>query len=491
MFARVRALAGAWLAGEWFGERGQRLPLGPILLHGSLAAALSLAVRGELGRYPYAVFALTLPLVLATLPLLGELAPLLRADPAQDWIAAQPVRPFEIRLARITCIVCLLGTLVASSLVPALALAPSSLGIVARLFLLVAGMAQALVVAAVLLALQALFGKRLESVLVLLQTAVFCATIVGAIAGLRHVPALAHMGAPSGLVAFFPPAAFASFVLEQPFRVAPVAITSAIAATCFALCLLAFAPFPATLGARSTHTPLSIVLAPLRALATRLWVRPEERASFDLVYDALPAERDFVMRAYPLLAVPLAFLILGGGAHDPQSEGLLALLAFTPAIYLPVLLVHVPATATPLARWLLDTAGLDPRAEREGTIKAIAVRFLAPLYLALLAVPIARGGLDLGLRLFGPALVAGLLTLRAGYASCVSSPPLSLLVQDLPAAFKDAFSGSFLMLAMVHTVLAILCWRFVATPSVGMAILAVAVALELAVHGRLVRPRRS
>ncbi len=491
VFARVRALAGAWLAGEWFGERGQRLPLGPFLLHGSLAAALSFSVRAELGPFPYAVFALSLPLVLATLPLLGELAPLLRADPAWDWIAAQPVRPSEIRLARIACIVVLLGALVASSLVPAVLLAPASLGTSARLILLAAGMAQALLVAAILLLLQALFGRRLEGLLVLLQTALFCAMIVGAVAGLRHTAALARLEDARGLLALYPPAAFASLVLDRPFQAAPLASAGAIGATLAALVALVLVPFPPPLGARSTRSPLSILLSPLRALATRLWVRPEERASFDLVYDGLPAERDFVMRAYPLLAVPLAFLLLGGGADDPQGEGLLALLAFTPAIYLPVLLVHVPATATPLARWLLDTAPLDPNAEREGTIKAIAVRFLAPLYLALLAVQIARGSLDLALRLLGPALVAGLVTLRVSHASCVSSPPLSLAVQDLPSAFRDSFSGTFITLAVVHTLLAILCWRFVATPSLGLSILAVVVGIELLVHGRALRPARS
>ncbi len=479
MWKRVRVLAQAWLAGEWFGERGQRLPLGPLLLHGSLAAVLCASVRGELGPYPYAVFALSLPLVLASLPLLGELAPLLRADPAEEWIAAQPVRPFELRLARIVCIAVLLGGLVMSSLVPAVLLAPSAVGFGARVILLAAGLAQAGIVAAALLLLQALLGRRAESLLVLLQTALFCVTIVGAVAGLRFLPALQAVDAPSGSLAFFPPAAFAAWSLPRPFAAAPFASGLAAAATLGALVILAFAPFPPPLRARSTRTPLALVLSPLRALATRLWLRSGERASFDLVYDALPAERDFVMRAYPLIAVPLAFFLLGSSTSDPRGEGLLALLAFSPAMYLPVLLVHVPATATPAARWLLDTAPLDPRAEREGTIKAVFVRFLAPLYLALLAVCIARGGVDLGLRLFGPALVAGLFTMRATYAACVSAPPLSLAVQDLPSAFRDSFSGTFMTLAIAHTIVAILCWRLVGSAWQGLAILAAAAGVEL------------
>src|SRR5688572_25273966 len=45
MWRRVGALARAWVAGEWFGERGQRLPVGPLLIHGALAAVLCATVR--------------------------------------------------------------------------------------------------------------------------------------------------------------------------------------------------------------------------------------------------------------------------------------------------------------------------------------------------------------------------------------------------------------------------------------------------------------
>ena len=478
MWTRVYTLARAWLAGEWFGERGQRLPLGPVLLHGSLAAALCASVRSELGVYPYAVFALTLPLVLATLSLMGELAPLLRADPAADWIGAQPVRPFELRLARVACIAVLFGGLTASSLVPAVLLAPAEVDWGSRALLMAAGMAQATFVASTLLLLQALFGRRAEGFLILLQTALFCVTIVGIVLGLRSLPWLSKLE-PGDSLGMYPPAAFATWVLPDPFATAPLACGLALASALLALTVLACAPFPPPLRTRSTHTPLAIVLAPLRAIATRLWLRREERASFDLVYDGLPTERDFVIRAYPLVAVPLAFLLIGESANDGSGEGLLALLVFTPSIYLPVLLMHVPATATPQAHWLFETAPLSHRSEREGTIKAIMVRFLAPLYLALLGVCLARGGLDLCLRLFGPAIVAGLVTLRAVYSSCVVAPPLSLSIQELPAAFRDHFSGTFLTLALVHTLLAILCWRVVDSAFQGISILMIAAGVEL------------
>ena len=97
MWTRILALTRASLAGEWLGEAGQRIPVAPILLQTSLAGALCLLARPELGPYGYAVFALSIPFALTALPLLGELGPLLLADPAAEWVGAQPVRAIELR----------------------------------------------------------------------------------------------------------------------------------------------------------------------------------------------------------------------------------------------------------------------------------------------------------------------------------------------------------------------------------------------------------
>ncbi len=41
-------------------------------------------------------------------------------------------------------------------------------------------------------------------------------------------------------------------------------------------------------------------------------MRKGERGTFDLVWDALPLEREFVLRTYPMFGIPLAFLVAGG-----------------------------------------------------------------------------------------------------------------------------------------------------------------------------------
>ena len=99
MWSRVLVLVRAQLAGEWYAERGARLPVAPVLFQLTIAGVLCGLARDVLPPYPYAVFALTVPLGLGALALFGELAPLLRSDSAAEWIGAQPVRPLELRAA--------------------------------------------------------------------------------------------------------------------------------------------------------------------------------------------------------------------------------------------------------------------------------------------------------------------------------------------------------------------------------------------------------
>ena len=465
--SRALLLARALLAGEWMGERGGRLPIAPVLFQAFLAAVLCGLVRDDLPALPYAIFALSVPLGLTSLSLLGELAPLLRADPAAEWIGAQPVRPVELRAARLLVIGGLLGLLSLGSLLPAALLAPSNMGWAARAGMVVWGTVQALFVASLLLWVQRIAGERAEALLVLLQTIVFCLVLVGFAAGLGYLPRLARVEDPSGLLLAYPPAWFAA-ALAGTGGAATLAAWGALA---FAAATLVAAPFPPPPRARRTTTPLSILLTPLRRLALRTWVRRDERAVFALVYEALPAESTFVTRTYPLFAVPLAFLVLGAEGGSEKGEGLLALLAFMPVTYLPILLLHVPATATPAARWILDVAPLSPASEASATRKAFAVRFLAPLYLLLAGIVALRGGLELALRIVPVAAAVGLVLLRSIWSRYVTRPALSTDASDLGTAWNDGASGGMLTIALGATFGAILTWRYVPGPLVALALL--------------------
>lgn len=475
MWNRILLLVRTHLAGEWMGERGARLPVAPVLFQASLGLLLCGLARDALPPFGYAVFALSIPAALGALALLGELAPLLRADPAAEWIGSQPVRPIELRAARVLVVVLLLGGLALGSLLPAAALAPAGTGWVGRMAIVLGGLALCGFVAAVLLVLQGLLGGWAEGALVVLHTALFCLVIVGFLAGLGRLDALATFERAEGPLAAYPPAWFASWLPG----VAGTGGVLAAAATLLAALAFAFAPFPRAPRARRKRAPLTVLLAPLRALATRIWVRPAERGPFDLVYDGLPAERDFVTRTYPLMAVPFAFLLLGAESGTDAGEGLFALLLFAPVAYLPVLLIHVPATATPAARWILDSAPLDPADEAAGARKAVALRLFAPLFLTLGVVVWWLGDLHLALRLTPVAAATGLLALRISWSTFVRQPPLSTAPGELGSAWDDASASGMLAAAIGSTLLAIAVWRYVPNAGWAFGILGAVVAYEV------------
>ncbi len=116
-----------------------------------------------------------------------------------------------------------------------------------------------------------------------------------------------------------PPIWYASLVDAAPAGAAlPRGLYVVLASLAAVLLFVVLSPAQANRGRRST-TLLARILAPARALAARFWVRPRDRAVFDLVYDALPLERDFVLRTYPMIGIPIAFLLVGADDSDSES----------------------------------------------------------------------------------------------------------------------------------------------------------------------------
>jgi hypothetical protein len=161
-----------------------------------------------------------------------------------------------------------------------------------------------------------------------------------------------------------------------------------------------------------------------------------------------------------MIGIPLAFLVAGArGQGGETMRDLLALLLFTPAIYLPVLLAHVPATSSPEARWLLDTAPISPGAIRGGAIKALAVRFLLPLYIALALLAWSLAGPGFALRLAVPGALSTLICLRILYPRCALDAPLSTAPKEIEV--KHDWTGLLITLAAVLTLLALFAQRAV------------------------------
>ncbi len=476
---RVLALLDARLRSQLGGER---VPFAALLAQGALMAAVCLLVRGDLGTWSYAFFALATSAALVALTLLGEFGGMLRADEAEDWSTALPATALERRLGHGLAVLVLLGTLTLGVLLPAALLAPPSLSLAARAWLVIAGLGQSLALGAGLLTFQVLLGERVEGLLVLLQTVL----VVLAVGGLLRAPGLAPtLGAveagsapwPTAL-GWLPPAWYATAVGSAPLgsSLPPGSWVAAGTLLAFLLFVL-LPPAPRSRGRRS-GTLLAWLLQPTRLFASRVWVRPAERGSFDLVIDALPLERDFVVRTYPMVGIPLAFLVAGTRGEGGEAlHDLLALLLFTPAVYLPVLLAHVPVTSSPGARWILETAPVEERDISGGAIKALAVRFLLPLYLALggLAWLLTDGAFAWRLTL--PGALVSLIALRVLYPRCVVGAPLSRAPAEIEV--HHDWTGLLLGLAAALTVLALVAQRVLVTPVQSLGLVLGLLVLEL------------
>jgi hypothetical protein len=459
-----------WRRGAW--------PVAPMVVHGSITAALALLVRDVLPPYAYAVVMLSLAMGLLALPLLGDFGFLLRADPAREWVEALPVRASELRIARTLLLLLLVMALATSALVPIALFAPNGVGIVERFGLFCAGVGQALFVAAALLGVQSLLGSRAEAVLVLLQTVLVGGIIVGCLLGLRLVPLLVHVHGPIEAPAWFSglPSAWFATVLAPSASMSTAASLSPWVALFAAVVILFAAPqITAPSGRRAGW--LAVLLTPLRSLASRTWVLASERGSFDLVYDALPLEREFVLRTYPMLAIPLAMLFAGSrDSSGAARDGLISVLLFTPATYLPVLLVHVPASSTPEARWILDGAPVSRAAIDNGALKALVVRFLVPIYVLLFALAWSQSGLDFAARLTPIGFLLSVIVMRRLYATCVTDVPLSTPMSELESRMD--WTGTLLGLGVGLTVVAVVANLKVTSFVVALLVCTVLIVIE-------------
>ncbi len=454
---------------------------------GFVSTAVCLVVRDATSPFSFALVVLSAAAALIAVPLLGDLSALLTADETGDWVRALPVRASELHVARALHLLMALFVLTSGVLAPAMVLAPAGFDLTARLELFAAAQAQSIVLAGILLAAQSLLRGRAHALLVALQSALLVLTMVGFVAGLELVP---HMrvwngpGAAEGL-RYFPPAWFASLFANDDAALALRML--ALAASGAALAAVLLVPAPNASQANAGSTLVGALLSPLRRFLARTWVRGRERATFEWVFDALPKEREFVLRAYPLLAVPLGFLLLGGGAQSGDSKrDLLALLLFIPGAYAPLMVAHTPGTSSHRARWILDTAPVELGELENGAFKAVAARFLAPLYVVLVVLGGLQGRLEFTLQLAGPAFLTCLIATRSIWRTCVVDLPLSTPHEKL--YINNDWMGVLAVLAFALLALAIAGARFASWP-VSLGALAVLALFERVLDRRMAAGR--
>jgi len=467
------------LRARWKAEAAGGAPIAPLMTHAGLSALLCGLVRDELDTWGYALCALSFCAALAAIPLLGDLGSILRRDAAQAWIEAQPITRRELGLARVIHVLLLLLLVASASLLPAALLMRADFD--TRLALFGLGCAEVLCLAALLLLAQALLGGRAESLLVGLQTLLVVGVLVGLILGLRRIGFVRELAASSGdewipaAIAWLPPAWFAAALHER----APswwIFVPTAVAL----LAVLALCVAPSVSGAapRAGAGLLDRLLSPLTHLVRRTWVRRAERGAYELVTLALPREREFALRVYPLFGLPLAFLVLGGRDADPaRAQAFGSLLLFSVVVYLPVLLAQVPCSDSSSARWLVDNAPVERSDIELGACKALVVRFLVPLYVALFALVAATIGAGFAARLAPVAFLTAVLALRALYSKCAHDAPLSIAPNELEAPFD--WAGLLGGLAFGAAIVAAAAWKLLGAPwaALGAAlVLAIAVA---------------
>lgn len=429
MLGRIRILLRARLASG----AGSSSPVAALLAQALIASFFCALVNDALGPFAYGLFSLTLTCALVAIPLIGELGWILRRDPAEEWVGALPALAFERRVARTLHLALVLWVLALGSLVPAAIFVPDTTHVLPRLMLPVLGLGLVTLLAALLLLVQNLLGERAEGILVAFQTLLVLGVVVGVVLGVRSVPTLARMPGlgdeHARFLWFFPPSWFAAPLATAEGEPARWWLPGLAGALGLGLLLL----LPPAASRRTVRAPwLSVLLWPLRRVATRFWVRADERGAFDLLYDALPREREVVLRTVPMIGIPLAFLVVASAEGGTQERSdVLALLLFTAGIYLPILLTHVPASATPLASWIHRTAPVSDDAVVAGAIKALAVRFLAPLYLLLGFVAWVQAGPNVVWRLALPGFLISLLVLRRLYRVCVDGAPLSTAPDEI------------------------------------------------------------
>jgi len=427
-------------------------PIPAVVFLAALSSVIASLAGELLPPFPYAFLALSLgPLVLG-LPILSDLVGLLRHDEGLEWVSALPTRPAELTLARTAHLGAWLGALALAWFIPWSGFAPAGLGLGARLALPLLGFLLALGLATALIWAQQVLLARLAGLWVALETLWMVLAVVGILRILGGLPAIAAWSTGAAGLALLPSTWFARALVEGGhWWWTPAALGFP--------CLLALLRVPASEQAAPTaRGGLERWLAPLRWLALRFWVRSDERGPFELVFRGPGREREFALRTYPMIGIPLAFLWLGAsGGSEHWRTDVLALLLFTSGVSLPLLLVHLPLTQSPGAAWIQRLAPLGTRSHREGAIKAVFVRWVVPLYVALLAIGLGLGrGADV-LRLWAPALLLALLLVRWLYPRCVRDLPLSTAPDELPANLD--WAGPVTTLALGLTILAVLANR--------------------------------
>jgi hypothetical protein len=436
-------------------------------------------------------------MVMVSMAIVSDLVDLLLAPADISVLAARPVSPRTLLLARTGHAVLYTGLLAGSFMLPSWIVGAF---LFSPTWLLSYGAASALAALTVLLGITAVFAlllrvthpERVRNIVLIAQISASLLTFGGyyLTLGLLHVPGVADwLRDEHAAQLALPPYWFASLAdathgATSPLRLAELVLAFAAPALLgLAVLRLAGRDLLQRLAAldEGGGPPVSDQPGLLRRLGRRLVAPGLQRAGFDLFLGLAARERQFRQRVYPMLAMPVIMMVYFSfqrGRHDPSGETGWLMCGYLPVIYSVSILQIVRFSDTPKAAWIYAVAPVEQYGELVcGAVKALCFAFLLPWYLVLFTITgLFFGGLRPLDTIFAMLAVLAF-TLGAARWLCADALPFTRTFRTAGSSGLQMLMFVFLvpligLLALAHFVLAPWPWA-VAGLAAGAAVMVV------------------
>lgn len=383
---QLRALIGALLTVDFFGE-SRHQQAGSALAAGALfqsGIALIAGVLLYLGLPPFhlALAGLTLVAVLTAMVLGPEAATVLKAS--NDNLAGLPVSVATVRTARAVHAILYIILGASGAAIPiAVFVGFAAENVMTGFATWLAAMHQTLFFASVVAGIHAILGsvKYLSRLRTLVGLFIGTLLVGALLFGIRPLPDLrAAIDGHLDLLSYYPVTWFAAEATAVSETVPRHLLLLSIGGSAVALALGACAAVLKETEAATAPPP-----GPIRVFFSKLFVRENERATFDFTLNILPREGDRALRVAPFLAFPAALLTVGAAIYDAKERLLFVrILLMVTGAYLPVAVLLLSRSRHAAARWVFDCAPIAaPKLLRCGVYKALIFSIVIPMFAVL------------------------------------------------------------------------------------------------------------
>jgi ABC-type transport system involved in multi-copper enzyme maturation permease subunit len=397
------------------------------LLYLVAGAVTGAAAFGVPDAFLYVSLVQALVMTMLAMALVTDFINLLMHPADADVLATRPVTDRTLLLARVVHVGLYLGLLIGS-----FSLGPWLLGGLAQgapawwiafplSALLAALLAFTVILAVFLAALRVCSAERVRGLILgaqVLMTIVIVGGYQLAAAALENEGLRTWLSEEKPAMLALPPFWFGGLTAAMlseasPLRLAlsaaAVAVPTLLAVAVARLAGRGFVTGLVALG-RSESTGVAVGRpGPLRRLGHLLVAPGVERAGFDLFLGMAHRDRQFRMRVYPMLVLPIVFLLAFAvrASHGGRGGNLWLWGSYLPAVYSFSILMQLRFSDTPRARWIFAATPIEHHGLLlSGVVKALCFCFLLPWLLVVLGLAsILSGKAALGDALFGSLVV--------------------------------------------------------------------------------------